>query len=122
MLRKPHDDRRSEEKPRDAVLLDGLQERLQLEPGHGDDRRAPVEAHVHDHGHSVDVEERENGDQLLLASDVEHGAGLHKVGDEVAVGEHHALREARCSARVGQHDEVLGGVDRGCRRLPVDEE
>ena len=50
-------DRRDDIGERDPVVLHDLQELLQVEARHRHDRRAEVQAEVHDHDHAVDVEE-----------------------------------------------------------------
>ena len=87
------------------------------------------ETEVHQHLHPVDVEERQDGDEGVVGRHVEHGLTLHEVGDEVAVREHHALRQAGGARRVRQDDDVVGGdrhllaegrtVDVGERTVPV---
>ena len=67
---------------------------------------------VHEHLHAVDVEERQHGDEgLVLVAASTRAERLRDVRDEVAVREHHALRQAGRARRVRQHDDVVE-VDR----------
>ena len=100
----------------DLVLADDAQELLRVELRHRDDRRAVVQAVVHHHGHAVDVEERQHGQQAVLRGDVEDRLDLAQVRHQVAVSEDHTLRQARGARRVRQHRGVLRtDLDRGRR-------
>jgi len=77
------------------VILHRLEAGLELEARHAHKRRAAVKAVIHDHRHPVDVEEREEGHDLLVFANREAGGRLDEVGDEVAVGEHDALGKPR---------------------------
>ena len=125
------DDRRDEVGLRGAVLLHEAEEALEVEARHRDERRAVAQDRVHDHGQAVDVEERQDADERVVGGHGLLGGRLQDVGHQVAVGEHHALGQARGPARVGQRDEVVGlggrlgrrgGIaveQRGERRRPV---
>jgi hypothetical protein len=91
-----------------AVLLDEAEEALEVEARHQDERRAVAQDRVHDHGEAVDVEERQHADQRVLGGHGLLSGRLQDVGHHVAVGEHHALGQARGPARVGQRDPVGG--------------
>ncbi len=108
VLGQREDDRRDEVGLGDPVALDELEEAREVEARHGHDGRAGAQGLVHDHGHAVDVEERQGPDDRVALADVLDLADLAEVRDDVAVGEHHALRQARRAARVGQRDEVVG--------------
>ena len=50
------------------MVLVQLQELLEVEARHRDDRGARAEAEVHEHLHAVDVEERQDGDEASSSS------------------------------------------------------
>ena len=102
-------DRRHDEGPRDAVLLNQVEKLLEVEARHGDDRRAAPKALVQDHGLPVDVEEGQDADQDVVLGDLERVLDLHQVRDQVLVGEHHALGQPRRAARVRQDRQVVAG-------------
>ena len=104
------DDRRRDVGPRDPVLLEDVDELREVEPRQDDDRRALPQRHVHQHGHPVDVEERQDGDDPVLGAHRVQRVDLGQVHADARVGEHHALGQARGAARVGQDRDVLGGV------------
>ena len=66
----------------------------QVEARHRDQRGAPVEGEVQQHGHAVDVEEGQERQDAVVGVDVEHRRALHDVGDQVGVAELHALGES----------------------------
>ena len=112
VLRHREDDGRGDVGPRDPVLLEHVDELRQVEPRQDDDRGALPQRDVHQHGHAVDVEEREDGDDPVLGAHRVQGVDLPQVHADARVGEHHALGQAGRAGRVGQHGDVLGGVDR----------
>ena len=77
-----------------------------VEARHRHDRRALGEPEVHDDRLAVDVEERQHADQHVVGADPVDRADLLHVRDEVAVREHHALRQPGRAARERQHGEV----------------
>ena len=95
VLREGHRDRRRDEQEGAAVRLDAPQERQQVELRHRHERRALAEREVQQHRHPVDVEERQHGEDAIVAPEPDAHAALVDVGDEVAVREHDALRHAR---------------------------
>ncbi len=107
MLRQRDDHRRRDERARELVLLVQRQELLEIESRHRHDPDAGPQARVHEHLHAVDVKEREHRDEAVVLLKRNHGKGLLGVRDEVAVREHHALRQTRRARGVGQHDDVV---------------
>ena len=63
---------------------------------------------VHEDLHAVDVEERQDGDDLLVLAQVCRNQNLRDVRDQIPVGEHDALRRARGARGVRQGDDVVG--------------
>jgi hypothetical protein len=64
--REAEDHGRRDVQPRDAVLFDDVEELLEVEAGHGDDRRPLGETQVEHDGLPVDVEEGQQADQHVL--------------------------------------------------------
>ena len=87
---------------------DETQEPLEVEARHRDERRPVAQDRVHDDAEAVDVEQRQDADERVVGGHGLLGRRLQDVGHQVAVGEHHALGQARGPARVGQRDEVVG--------------
>ena len=115
MLGEREHERWHHERPGDAILLHGGEERLQLEPGHGDEGRATPQRQVQHHLHPVDVEERQDRDDAILLRHMVHRGCLEQVGHEIAMRQHHALGESRGAARVRQYREIPRRVDRSAR-------
>ena len=68
-----------------------------------------AQAGVHQHLHAVDVEERQHRDEGIVVVELQTApSDLGDVGHEVAVREHHALRQPGRAGRVRQHDDVVG--------------
>ena len=109
--------RRHHEEVRRLVLRDDLEETLRVEAGQDHLRRADGEGRDHQHGHAVDVEERQEVDQRREAVDQSRRDRLADVGRDVEVAEHHALRDAGRPGRVRQHREMRRRVED--RRLRV---
>ena len=84
VLGKRQRDRRHHVPAGDLVGLDQVEELLEVEPGHRDDRRPVAEAQVHHHDHPVDVEERKAADDHLAVAHLKRLLRLHQVGHEVA--------------------------------------
>ena len=93
------------------MALDQAEELIEVEARHRHDRRARLDPHVHDHLLPVDVEEREDADQHVLTGHRQRSRGLDDVGDEIPVGQHHALRQPGRPARVRQDREVGSRID-----------
>ena len=87
------------------------QELLEVEARHRDDRGAGSQTGVHEHLHAVDVEERQHRDEGIVGLHRDRRECLLDVRDEVAVGQHDALRQAGRARGVRQHDDVVE-VDR----------
>ena len=64
------------------------------------------------------VEQRQRGDHDVVLSHLVYGPRLAEAGDQVAVREHDALRQARCAARPRQERDI-GGTDANGRNLGV---
>ena len=107
--------RRRDEELAHAVGLDQPQRRLEVEARQRHLHAAEREVEVHQHGHAVDVEIRQEGQRRVAGSDVEHPLDLQHVGDEVAVGEHHALGQPGGARGIREGDHVGRGVDRRLR-------
>ncbi len=119
MLHEPEHDRRHQREDGGPVLLHQGEELHHVEARHDQDGAAARQAQHHDHDHAVDVEERQHRHRdVVLAEAVEvlHALALAQVRDQVAMGQHHALGQAGGPARVGQRDQVVGGIDRHRRR------
>ncbi len=116
MLREGDGDGRRDEQVGAAVILDDAEELGQVELGHRHQARAAAQGDVEEHGHPVDVEERQQRQHPVVALDVEHGPALHDVRDQVGVAELDALGEARRAGRVRQHGEVGGRIEGHLRR------
>src|SRR5439155_10707738 len=69
--------------------------------------------------HAINVEEGQDGNQFFVFGYGFETLGLDDIGDQVEVGEHDALRQARRAAGVGQRDQILTRVDRDFRHLAV---
>ncbi len=117
MLGQSHRDRRRDVGDAHLVGRDVGEELLEIEAGHHHKARPRMQNGVEQHRHSVDVEERHDRDHDVVGLHVLHRAGLRDVGDQVAVGEHHALRVARRARAVGQHREVGRGIEADLRCL-----
>jgi hypothetical protein len=103
-----------------AVVLDRPQEALQLEAGQGEDGGAGRQAGVQDDVEPDGVEERRHRDHHVVLAEPDRGQGLADVGDQVGVGQLHALGQAGGAAGVGEGRDVPVGVDgHPGRRLPV---
>ena len=102
-----------------AVALHRFEDRLGVRAGEEHQQVPLAQALQHDHDLAVDMEERQEGEDHLLAllEDRERRLrhGLRR--DQVVVREHHALRVAGGAAGVGQRREVGFRVDRHRRRL-----
>ena len=101
---------------RHSVLLHDLQALLHVESRHRHDRRAHVQAQVHDDHHAVDVKEGQHAQHGVVFVDVQAARRLEDVGHEVVVRQHHALGQAGRPARVRQRDDLSPRVDRDRRR------
>ena len=112
MLGEGQDQWRNHERPCDAVALQGAEERLQLELGHRHQGRAAAQCQVEDHLHPVDMEKWQHRHDAIRLRQRVRRVRLEQVGDEIAVREHDALGEPRSAARVRQHRQVRGGIDR----------
>ncbi len=77
-----------------SVLLTDLQELLKIETRHGHQSRSVGHGTIHQHLHPVDVEERQDRDPDIIAADLDNRLGLSKVADQIAVSEHHTLRQS----------------------------
>ena len=119
LLAKRQHDGRDDVGERHPVLLHRLQALFQVESRHRHDRRAEVEAKVHDDDHAVDVKEGKHAEHDVAVADVQDARRLQHVRHQVAVREHHAFRQARGAARVGKHDHLRARVDRDGGRIAV---
>ena len=111
VLGQRHRDRRRDVQIRGAVLRDDPQEFGQVELGHGDDRRLPVQGAVHQHVHAVDVEERQDGQDLVVPGHADHRPALGDVRDQVPVRQHHALGPPGGAGGIGEHGEMRCRVE-----------
>ncbi len=112
MLGQRNRDRRGGDEHVGALLLGDEREELdEIELGHRDERRPIAQGGVEQHGHAVDVEERQDGEDAIIGADAHARIDLAHVGHEVGVGEHHALGPPGGARRVRQHREVGGGIE-----------
>jgi hypothetical protein len=100
VLGQAEDHRRHGEEPADPEVLDEPERLGEVEAGHGHHGAALGQEAVHEDLHAVDVEEREGGEAELALLEAHHRLGLHEVGHQVAVREHHALRQPGRPRRV----------------------
>jgi hypothetical protein len=112
--------RRSDVDAIDPVLRDDAKEFRQVEFRHSDHGALLVQALVHHHGHAVDVEERQHGQDRGLRGDLSHALDLQQVRNQIAMCEYHALGAPGGTRRVGQHCGVLRAhrLRRRLRRAP----
>ena len=102
-----------------AVTLHRFQDRLGIRAGE-EHQQVPLAQPVeHDHDLAVDVEERQEGEDHLLARlEIRERRLSHRLRrDQVRVRQHHALRIAGGAAGIGQCREVGVGIDRDRGRL-----
>ena len=92
------------------MVRDVAEKLLEIEAGHHHQAGPRMQDGVEQHRHSVDVEERHDRDDHVVGLHVLHRAGLGDVGDQVAMGQHHALGVAGGAGAVRQHGQV-------CRRV-----
>ena len=69
------------------------------------------EAGVHQAVQAVDVEHRDRHERHVVGAEVVDGCRLRQVGDQVAMGQHHALGQTRGSRRVRQRGRAVGEVE-----------
>ena len=124
MLGKPQDDRRHEDRVGDRILLHGLQELLHVKPRHRHHRGPLVKRPAHDDHHAVDMVERQQPQHDIALPHFIFGYRrrrdtLRDIRHEVVVRQHHPLGKAGRAARIGQHHQVLLGVNLHRRKLPV---
>ena len=92
---------------RRLLLVQGLQHELRVEVLH-DEHGAAVGEAGHDAQHAAEaVEERHGQAHTVLGTEFLALADVEAVVQDVAVGEHDALGEARGAARVLHHDHVV---------------
>ena len=65
------------------------------------------EAGVHQAVEAIDVEHRDRHQRQVVGAEVVDGCRLREVGDQVAMGQHHALGQARGSRRVRQRGRAV---------------
>ena len=116
MLGQRHRHRRRDIGHGHLVVLDIGEELLEIEARHHHQPRPRMQDGVEQHRHSVDVEERHDRDDDIVGLHVLHRAGLGDVGDQVAMGEHHALGVAGRARTVGQHGQMGRWVEVDPRR------
>ena len=119
MLGERDGDRRHDVREPDRPVLEHAQEGLEIEARHRDARGAPQQAQVHHHDHAVDMEEGQHANQRPDLGGLD-GIDLYEVGEQVAMRQHHAFRQAGGARRVRQHDDVVGRIDGHRRRVGVD--
>ena len=78
-------DRRHNPHALGAVVLANAQEKLQIEPRHGDQNTATGEMHIHHHGHTIDVKEGQEGGGGLTGSKFSALGGLIDIHRKVAM-------------------------------------
>jgi hypothetical protein len=78
--------------------------------------RALLEREVQEHRHSVDVEERQDGEHAVGVLQVDVDAALCHIRHEIAVAQHDALGDAGGPRRVRQDGDVRRRIERDLRR------
>ncbi len=110
-------DRRHRRKHCRALLVNRFEDLSDVETWQGDDLDAVQHRKVHRGRHREDMEERDYRQHLVLTRNqrrAEH-AGLDRVGVQVRMRQHRALRDPGGSAGILQHRDVALGID-GMRR------
>ena len=103
--------RRHDMTERHAILLDQTQEQLEIETGHGHNRRAHVQPHIEHHAQTINMKERQDAKQPIVFSKIIKAVHLAHVRDQIVMGKHHSLGQARSAARIRQSDDIFFGID-----------
>ena len=99
LLAQRGEDRRDHERRRDLLALDQVECRARLERRQDD--LPPGVPHRREHSDRPgEVEQRRDDQPTRVAAERPAHLEMHRVGDEIAVGQHHSLRSARRPARV----------------------
>ena len=94
---------------RGPVPFDEREVLLELESRQDDEGRAAPQAKQHHDDQAVDVKERQEADEGLLAvTKMSRAIQLQHVGDEIAMRQHHPLRQTGRAARIGEHGDLAG--------------
>ena len=89
-----------------------------VEARHDHLSRAEADRSGHQQIQGIDVEERQDIEEYVVASHRDTGEELLLIRGQVAVREHHALREARGAAGVRQCGQIVHrGLHRRCRAV-----
>ena len=102
---------RCDEDVRRLLLGDDPQELDEIELRHRDEARAAIERSVEQDRHAVDVEERQDRENLVVGLDAHPRNDLADVGYEVPMGEHDPLGSAGGARGVRQHRELGGRIE-----------
>ena len=89
-----------------AVVLANAQKQLQVEPWHGDQNTAAGQMHIHHHGHTIDVKERQEGGGGLTGTKLSALCGLIDIHRQVAMRQAHPFGQAGGSRGIGQRNAV----------------
>ena len=102
---------------RDAMILQRFEKQFKFELGQGHDGGSLHQRAAQNDHHAVDVKEGQDADDGIVGG--QHGhrrMHLTQIRHQIAMRQHHALRDARRAAGVRQHAHIGGRVDRHLRR------
>ena len=98
--------RRRDERNGALVVLDIADEVPEVEARHDHQPGPCVQGGIEQHSHSVDVEERQHGEDRVVGDHAVQRPDLRDVGHEVAVCQHHALGVTGRPRAVRQHRQM----------------
>ncbi len=97
---------------RHAILLNQAEKLFKIESWHRHDRRAQVQTHIEDHHEAVNVKERQDAKQRIVAMKVIEPIHLAHIRHQIVVSEHDPLWQTRCTARIRQCHQVFSRINR----------
>ncbi len=112
MLRQRQNHWRHDVEMAHPMRLDQPEHRCEIEARQRHRYGTTGQHHVHQHFHAIDVEEGQDRHRHVAGTDVSEGLDLKRIGNKVAMGQHHPLRQSRGARRVGQHDDRSRRVER----------
>jgi hypothetical protein len=104
-------DRRDQEAQVHPMPLHQRQEAFELEARHRHDRRAGPQRGQEDAAQPVAVGEGQEGEDRIRFGQRKQPLQLDHLGDEVAMGEHHAFRQSGRPAGIQECDQILVRTD-----------